>query len=230
MSFEAESESLGFSGCFLYWFLEIGEVPIITNSSNGISQVLRKAVYFYGTRNVLTGLRSFPLAPSSFVLKLVLKKNLLSHSKEGLTPPLSCHSILWGIFSFPSFYLFVPGPWRRARQGGAYLICSPQRERRQSVCCAKCLESVYLIFGLSLFQHELNCKQAGAAPSRCWNSWAVKCPLWPSRTSAISMNLARLTPVQSWDTETDRGHCTPYQCKVLATRSGVVATQESQWE
>lgn len=158
------------------------------------------------------------------------KKNLLSHSKKGLTPLLSCHSILWGIFSFPSFYLFVPGPWRRARQGGAYLVCSPQRERRQSVCSAKCLESVYLIFGLSLFQHELNCKQEGAAPSRCWDSWAVKCPQWPSRTSAISMNLARLTPVQSWDTETDRGHCIPYQCKVLTTRSGVVAAQESQWE
>ena len=168
MSFESEPESLGSSGCFLHWFLEIGEAQMITNSSNGISQVLRKAVYVYGTRNVLTGLRSFPLAPSSFVLKHVLKKkNLLSHSRKGLTPLLSCHSTLWRVFSFPSFYLFVPGPWRRARQGGAYLICSPQRERRQSVCCAKCLEAVYLIFGLSLFQHELNCKQVGAAPSRC---------------------------------------------------------------
>ena len=203
---------------------------MITNSSNGISQVLRKAVYVYGTRNVLTGLRSFPLAPSSFVLKHVLKKKIFCPI-QGRAWLLCFHVIAHSeeySHSLP-FTFLCQGPGEEP--GKVVLISFAVLKEREDKACAVLSVWKLFIWFLACLCSNMNWTVnkweqllVGAKIAEQWNAPNGPHSRLPSPWILLSSILF------SPEIETDRGHCILYQCQVLATSSGVVAAQESQWE
>lgn len=143
----------------------------------------------------------FPLYRDMFKTKQ--NKTFCPHSKKSFTPLLSCHNILWGIVSPPPFHPVMPGPWRTAKQGGAYLIFNTEGEDK--VCTVRSVWKLFIWFSASLcsnMNRTVNTREQLLIVSRELSEWqnAPKAHTGGAIFTSLSW-VCSLTPVLPWDTE-----------------------------
>lgn len=187
VSFESECKPLGNRWLFSIWIFGNWGGRSSNHSSDGIRFVWRSSLSLWHRKCLTQHTHVFP-GISSFTLKHVSKTSFVPIQRRAL---LACFHVTMHSEGCPPR---LPSPfYARAlasSQTRWHLSHASPKEEEESVCTAECLQAVYLIFGLSLFQHELNCKHTRVASNRCPSSQAAKCPPRPTRVCVCVRRVA----------------------------------------